>query len=190
MTSDKRGFWQRLWRAGPKLLLGLPLGALLAFGIGATAVAGFNATMHYTNTNEFCYACHIGMDTIVEEYQASAHYQNASGVVATCADCHVPQQLLPKLWVKIKATKDVYHTLAGTYNLDNFEEHRAELAMSARNALLVRNSAECKSCHNPDTWLTELQSDAAAGAHGGAFFQEGGANCVICHLGTAHNRPR
>lgn len=190
MKTEKPGIWRRLWSPGPRMLLGLPLGAVLAFGIGVTAVAGFNVSMHYTNSNEFCYACHIVMDTIVEEYQASVHGQNRTGVVASCADCHVPQQLLPKLWVKIKATKDVYHTLAGTYTLENFETNRSELAASAREALLARNSAECKSCHLPQSWRTELQSAAAAGAHSGGFFIESGANCVSCHLGTAHNRPR
>jgi len=190
MSAPKPSWWQRLWRAGPGWLLGVPLGGVLAFGIGAATVAGFNAGMHYTNSNEFCYACHIGMDTIVEEYQASSHGMNASGVVASCSDCHVPQQLLPKLWVKIKATKDIYHTIVGTYSLENFEEHRSALAMSARDALLVRNSAECKTCHSPDNWLLERQSSAAAGAHSGAFFAQSAGNCVSCHLGTAHNKPR
>ncbi|MEI8598838.1 NapC/NirT family cytochrome c [Vibrio sp. M60_M31a] len=53
--------------------------------------------MNYSSTGGFCFGCHIGMDAIVEEYQASIHYNNSKGVIAaTCSDCHVRESLFPK----------------------------------------------------------------------------------------------
>lgn len=95
-----------LWRKpNRKWMLGIPIGGLLAFILGGAAVSVFHFGMDYTNRNEFCYSCHIGMDTIVEEYQASPHFKNAQGVVAaTCSDCHVPREFFAKIALKIGAT--------------------------------------------------------------------------------------
>lgn len=38
----------------------------------------------------------------------SAHYNNRSGVRATCPDCHVPHEFGPKMLRKIKASKELY----------------------------------------------------------------------------------
>lgn len=66
-----------LWRKpNRKWMLGIPIGGLLAFILGGAAISVFHFGMDYTNSNEFCYSCHIGMDTIVEEYQASPHFKS------------------------------------------------------------------------------------------------------------------
>jgi len=55
----------------------------------------FETTLHLSSTYKFCFSCHKGMDTIVEEYQASGHFNNSTEVPSTCADCHVPQEFSP-----------------------------------------------------------------------------------------------
>jgi cytochrome c-type protein NapC len=44
----------------------------------------------------------------------SVHYKNASGVRATCADCHVPKEWTPKLIRKIQASNEIYHKVIGS----------------------------------------------------------------------------
>ncbi len=39
----------------------------------------------------------------------SVHYNNRSGVRATCPDCHVPHEFVPKMIRKLKkASKELY----------------------------------------------------------------------------------
>ena len=188
--SESQGFWRKLWRSPRRrYLLGIPLGGFLMFALGAVALGAFNGIIHYTNTNEFCYGCHIGMDTIVEEYHASVHFDNPTGVEATCADCHVPKAFFPKMWVKVKATKDIYHQLVGTINLENFEENRLRLAEPIWAKMKANDSRECRSCHDPKRWNLELQPKRAQNHHSQERWEERGETCIDCHYGIAHKKP-
>lgn len=191
MKDDSNpGFWSRLWvPIKSKWLLGIPIGGLIAFVVGIIAVGAFNQAMHFTNVNQFCYGCHIGMDTIVEEYEQSVHFNNNKGIQASCSDCHVPKEFLPKMLVKIKATKDIYHMLAGTITLDNFEEKRNELAETVWQSMQARNSQECKTCHDPDQWNLSLQPLRAQIKHNQDNWLKESESCIDCHQGIAHNRP-
>ena len=178
------------WRPGPKWLIGLPIGGVLMVAVGAFLTMGFNGAMHATNSNQFCYGCHIGMDTVVEEYKESVHVFNDLGIVATCADCHVPKEFFPKLGVKVAATKDIYHKLAGTITLENFEQKRGPLAQKVRDDMKARDSKECRNCHNADVWDLERQSEKAVQNHDQESWAEKDKTCVSCHIGVAHKKPR
>lgn len=189
MNNEKQTWWQKLWvPTASKWLIGIPIGGFLAIALGALALGSFHGAMHATNTNTFCYSCHIGMDTIVEEYQASRHFDNASGVQATCADCHVPKEFLPKMWTKVRATKDIYHKLAGTITLENFEEKRLGLAEHVWDSMISRDSQECRNCHQADKWNTDKQSTRARNHHLDELVK-GEKTCVECHIGVAHKKP-
>ena len=87
------------------------------FLLGMAALGTINTIFHYTNEMSFCTACH-SMKVNLEEYKNTIHFNNRTGVQATCADCHVPKEFLPKLGAKIMAAKDVYHWLLGTIEPD------------------------------------------------------------------------
>ena len=54
-SASPESRWQRLWRRPrSRWLLGIPAGGFLLFGIGIFAWAGFDATLHYTNSFGFC----------------------------------------------------------------------------------------------------------------------------------------
>lgn len=181
--------WQRLWsRPRSRWLLGIPIGGFLALALGAGALVGFNGVMHYTNSNEFCYLCHVGMDTVVEEYQASAHFKNSLGFVASCSDCHVPQEFIPKMVTKILAAEDVYVQMTGAITLDNFEQHRPALAAEVLEIMRRRDSRECRNCHTPARMDLQQQSRNAARRH--QTMAERGQTCVDCHDGIAHKLPQ
>ncbi|MGR5067354.1 MULTISPECIES: NapC/NirT family cytochrome c [Vibrio] len=179
-----------LWRKpNKKWMLGVPIGGILAFVIGVGAVMSFHVGMQYTNSNAFCYRCHIGMDTIVEEYQQSSHFNNAKGVVAaTCSDCHVPREFLAKLGLKIRATADIYHKLMGDITLENFEEeHRPRLAEVVTAEYVGNKSKQCRYCHSIERMDFEKQSRTVARRH--EMMESRNQSCIDCHAGIAHKLP-
>ncbi|QXO18600.1 MULTISPECIES: NapC/NirT family cytochrome c [Vibrio] len=173
-----------------KWLLGIPLGGMLAFILGALSLGAYHGVMDYTNNNAFCFSCHIGMDTIVEEYQQSVHFNNTKGVIAaTCADCHVPRELIPKLIVKITASADVIHKLTGDIRLDNFEtEHRPRLAKHVTQQFIDNKSKQCRYCHQIERMELENQARTTARRH--QMMEERGQSCIDCHAGIAHKLPQ
>ncbi len=93
------------------------LAPLLIFLAGAAALGGVNVFFAATNEMAFCTSCH-SMKVNLEEYRHTVHYNNQSGVQATCSDCHVPKQFIPKVEAKIIAAKDVFHWVLGTIEPD------------------------------------------------------------------------
>ncbi|ADC62034.1 NapC/NirT family cytochrome c [Allochromatium vinosum] len=165
--------------------------SLLALGLmfvgGIVFVWAVDFGIKTTNTLEFCTSCHT-MQTNFEEYKESLHYKNTSGVQATCADCHVPKELGPKLVTKIVAAKDVYHEVMGTIDTpEKFEARRWYLANLVWKRLEASDSRECRSCHDyADMDLSE-QSRSARSRHSAA--QDKGQTCIECHKGVAHHEP-
>ncbi|WP_371375137.1 NapC/NirT family cytochrome c [Thalassotalea aquiviva] len=183
--------WKSLWTPSHKwYLLWLPAGAFVAILVGVIGTIAFNTVIHATNSNAFCYSCHVGMDTIVEEYQASSHYDQRHGVVkAECHDCHVPKEFFPKMVVKVTAMKDIYHKLVGTVNLDNFESLRGHQAEAVWQVYRENDSKFCRNCHNVETWDLSLQEKRARKKHDPQRWQERGETCIDCHSGIAHKLP-
>ena len=108
--SDSNSWWQSFWKQkSSRWLLFLPTGAIVVFIAGIFSVHAYDFVFEVSNRNEVCYGCHIGMDTIVEEYEASVHFQNNLGIQAQCADCHVPKEFYPKLKTKILAPVSYTH---------------------------------------------------------------------------------
>lgn len=173
-----------------KWMLGVPIGGVMAFILGMAFLGTYHGVMDYTNKNEFCFSCHIGMDTIVEEYQQSLHFKNTQGVIAaSCSDCHVPRELVPKVILKIGATADIFHKLRGTITLDNFEaEHRPRLAQKVTQEFIENKSKQCRYCHQVERMDFELQGRTTARRH--QMMEERGQSCIDCHAGIAHQLPR
>ena len=95
---EKDSFWSRVWRR-PKSRwrLGIPPGGLVMFILGILFWGGFNWTLEMSNTETFCISCHEMRAFVYPEYQETIHYSNRTGVRASCPDCHVPHDYVPKL---------------------------------------------------------------------------------------------
>ena len=127
----REGFVKRIWNFLWKPSARFPFAGLLIFGFvgGILFWGGFNWVLELTNTESFCISCHEMRNTPYEELKGTIHWQNRSGVRATCPDCHVPHEWVPKIIAKIKATKDLYHHFMGTYPTEEaFEAHRMVFA--------------------------------------------------------------
>ena len=160
---------------------------ILVFFAGAIGFAGFNSILAYTNTMEFCVSCH-SMTVNLEEYKETAHYKNASGVQANCADCHVPRPWVYKVIRKIQASKEVYGKVTGLIDTkEKFEAHRWEMANRVWDQMKATDSRECRNCHDFANMDLDEQDRSGRKKHSRAI--DKGQTCIDCHKGIAHEYP-
>ena len=161
---------------------------LVAFVLGILFWGGFNWAMEMTNTEDFCISCHEMRDNVYAEYVNTVHYNNRTGVRATCPDCHVPKEWIYKVKRKIQATNELYHKALGSIDTrEKFEAKRLQLARNVWTAMKETDSRECRNCHDFDS-----MDYVAQGRRGRKEHQEGfakGMTCIDCHKGIAHELP-
>lgn len=179
--------WNRFW--GPAGAVSLGVLTIGGFVGGIIFWGGFNTAMEATNEMEFCISCHEMRDNVYVEYKESPHYLNASGVGATCADCHVPKEWVPKVIRKIQATQELYgHFVTKVIDTpEKFEAHRAKMAQSVWATMKANDSLECRNCHAAEHMDFKLQSPKAAEMMQAGFKR--GDTCIDCHKGIAHKLP-
>jgi len=159
-----------------------------AFAAGIIFWGGFNTAMEWTNREAFCISCHEMEENVFVEYRNTIHYQNRTGVRATCPDCHVPKEWGPKMWRKIQASNEVLHKVLGTINTpEKFNAKRAVLAQHEWDRMKRNDSQECRNCHNFTYMDYAEQNSRAATRHQVAF--TAGQTCIDCHKGIAHTLP-
>lgn len=178
--SKIKGFFSR------KTIFGTTVaGAMLFVVVGIVLWGGFNTALEVTNTQTFCISCHEMQENVYAEYQGTAHDTNASGVRATCPDCHVPRPWFYKVARKIRATGELYHWLAGTVDTpEKFDQHRLTLAKRVWQGMKETDSRECRNCHAFETMDLVKQEQRARQQHLNAM--ELGNTCIDCHKGIAH----
>ncbi|WP_039046176.1 cytochrome c-type protein NapC [Plesiomonas shigelloides] len=187
--GKKPGLLRRLWhwwRRPSRLALGTLL--IIGFIAGVLFWGGFNTGMEMANTESFCISCHEMKDNVYEEYMETIHYSNRSGVRATCPDCHVPHEFVPKMVRKIKASKELYAKALGLIDTpQKFEAHRLQMAQNEWARMKANNSQECRNCHNFDSMDLSVQKTVASKMHAQAM--DAGKTCIDCHKGIAHKLP-
>ncbi|MCU7918973.1 MAG: NapC/NirT family cytochrome c [Candidatus Thiodiazotropha sp. (ex Epidulcina cf. delphinae)] len=157
------------------------------FIVGVIFAGLFNMGMSYTNEMAFCTSCH-SMKVNLEEYKETVHYKNASGVQATCADCHVPKPFISKMIAKVMAAKDVYHEIMGTIDTkEKYEAHRWDMASRVWEKMRASDSRECRACHEFTNMDLSEQDRNARKRHPKAMDE--GKACIDCHKGIAHEEP-
>ena len=164
---------------------------LLAGGFVAGILfwGGFNTALEMTNREEFCISCHEMKDNVYAEYKNTIHYQNRTGVRATCPDCHVPKDWGPKMVRKIQASNEVLHKVLGTIDTpEKFEAKRHELAQHEWDRMKRTDSRECRNCHNFSYMDYAEQNKRSSTTHQQAFNE--GKTCIDCHKGIAHKLPQ
>lgn len=182
------------WFTQPNVVMGQ--GVLLLLGVAAGIVfwGGFNTAMEATNTMAFCTSCHEMRDTVYQEYKNSVHYKNASGVRATCSDCHVPHAWGPKMIRKVQASNELLHKFLGSIDTpEKFEAKRLELATHVWKKMKATDSRECRNCHSFDAMSFEHQRQRSREkmepVANGSNLSEG-STCIDCHKGIAHKLPK
>lgn len=186
ISSVIKEFWTILRR--PPATISLGLLSLGGFATGIIFWGGFNTALEVTNTEEFCVSCHEMRDNVYQELQQTVHWENRTGVRATCPDCHVPHEWTNKIARKMQASKEVWGAVFGTINTrEKFLMKREELARHEWARLEANNSLECRNCHDYDSMDWDKMSDEAV------FYMRPAAElntgCIQCHKGIAHELP-
>jgi len=180
MTEErKKGFLRRY----------SPLTVLILGGIlGVIFWGGFNTAMEATNREAFCISCHEMYENVYLEYQNTIHYNNRTGVRATCPDCHVPKDWVHKFVRKIQASNELYHKALGSIDTpEKFEAKRLELARHVWAAMKSTDSRECRNCHEFGSMDYTKQGRRGMAQHIRAADE--GLTCIDCHKGIAHSLP-
>ena len=185
---SKPGLWQRLRRpsAGSSVLT-----LLLFGGVGGVIFwGGFNTVVEATNTETFCIGCHEMRENVYKEYSENTiHYTNRTGVRATCPDCHVPKEWVPKMMRKIQATRELYGKAVGSIDTrEKFEAKRLHLAEREWARMKGNDSLECRNCHTLKSMDGEKQKPRAKRSHELAV--KNNETCIDCHKGIAHHKPK
>jgi cytochrome c nitrite reductase small subunit len=131
----------------------------------------------FTSSVDFCTVnCHE-MGSSFREWQTSTHYDNDTGVVAECADCHLPTGFVPKIKAKIYfGIRDtVSHYFGDPENLD-----RKLLAESAAESI---TNDSCQKCHK-NLFPSGLPRGGRLAHSRMAEGEEG--RCVKCHRQMVH----
>lgn len=177
------GFWH-WFRTPSHLAVGTII--TLAFIGGILSWVGFNYGLEKTNTEQFCADCHS--NDAYPEYLHSVHYQTRTGVGASCPDCHVPHEFLPKMKRKIIAAKEVYAHITGEVDtLEKFNAHRLKMAENEWARMKDNDSQECRNCHKVERMDFNEQRSVAAKMH--KKMKTEGKTCIDCHKGIAHQLP-
>jgi cytochrome c-type protein NapC len=160
---------------------------LTIFFIGGIGFAALDSAMTYTSRMEFCVSCH-SMKTNYAEYKKTLHYKNASGVRASCADCHVPDAFFPKVHSKLFALRDVVYEWIGTIDSEEkFEAKRWQMASRVWARMRANDSRECRSCHEYRFMEFDQQGERAGKKHSRTDMR--GKTCIDCHSGLVHEEP-
>ena len=172
-------------------MLGIPVGGFLLILVGAFGWAGFETTLHYTNSLTFCTSCHEMSDNMQAEYERSPHYKNAAGVRAICSDCHVPRAFFPKMGAKLAATMNELPkwAMGSLRPPEKFAAARLEMAREVRAKMKATDSRECKNCHSLEAMDREAQDGSAGKKHDRERMLARGETCVDCHTGIGHDLP-
>ena len=181
METNKKGFVGRIRAMGWGFAAMLFIGGILFWG-------AFNTAMEWTNREEFCISCHEMRDNVYTEYRNTVHYQNRTGVRATCPDCHVPKEWTHKIIRKIQASNEVWHHLLGSIDTpEKYNAKRAQLASNEWARMKRTDSRECRNCHHFE-FMDFSEQNSRSGRHHQAGLTSG-MTCIDCHKGVAHTLP-
>jgi len=169
-----------LRRINPRTALLLAIG----FACALILLALSGVALHYSSTTSFCMSCHEMRVVGEQGWMFGKHYDNPSGVVAECRDCHIPPGLVAHLWVNARCgTKNLWVHFFG--QSDPMKIDWEEMAKSARNNI---KDASCLRCHaNLEPSGTTIE---ARSAHRKYKQQRGTRRCLDCHRGQFHGRFR
>ena len=168
-------------RSNKKAIL-LFLGGLVV-GFAAMIVANY----YWVNSSkdESCMSCHYHTDAD-DMWRKSVHYNNESGTIVGCAECHLPPQgSLHYAWAKASTgVKDVW-----SYWTKDKEEIDWESKGDLEYARTIVFNESCEACHT--NLLPKGVSDEAIIAH--LYYEENrdklSLQCIDCHLDAGHYNP-
>jgi formylglycine-generating enzyme len=153
---------------------------LLGFILGATFIILSSKAIKYTSTDEFCMSCHVHPHA-EDAWRLSTHYDNQSGIIVHCVQCHLPP---PGTFNYLKAkavtgARDVYAMVFKDTDKINWEAKR-QLSAAVKHTF----QESCQSCHQ-NLFPRQLSEE---GMHAHLYYSNNQEqlNCLNCHLHVGH----
>ena len=141
-----------------------------------------NKVSDFTSTDEYCMSCHIHPQA-EQSWRLSTHYNNSSGVVVHCIECHLPPKGHGHLYAKAKhGFKDIYGMLFKDSADFDWEE-----ASKLENAKGFVYNQSCIGCHQ--NLFPVTLSPEGDDAHLYYLANEEDLECINCHLHVGHYDP-
>jgi sulfatase modifying factor 1 len=154
---------------------------LFIFGlfIGFVLVLSGNRAIKMTSTDVFCESCHVHPH-VTSSWKSSTHYDNKSGVVVHCIECHLPPGGTQHLTEKARlGLKDIYGKLFKDISEINWEEKsKPEFAKN------FTYKDACLRCHENLFPLTLSKEGDEAHLYYSQIPDK--LRCINCHLYVGH----
>lgn len=163
-------FLRVLWKTvKSKLFLGFCLGVLVFFL--------FFKSIEYTSTDQFCESCHVHPHVTVS-WKKSTHFDNKSGVVVHCVECHLPPKGISYYTEKARlGIQDIYGKL---FKVEFNWEEKSRL----EHAIKFTYKSACLKCHQNLFPLQLTKKGEEAHLH---YSQNPETiRCLNCHLFVGH----
>lgn len=158
-----------------KKYLLLITGFLAAIVILATG----KVVVDYTSTDSYCMSCHVHPMSD-QSWKFSTHFNNPSGSVTHCSDCHLPPKGEGYLLAKAKhGAVDLYGYLFKDSNEINWAAKN--LVENAKGFVYEKSCLECHQNLFPVSLSVE-------GSNAHLFYSNGteSLRCINCHLNVGH----
>jgi len=152
---------------------------IIIFFLGIATVFFINRVLDYTSSNAFCGACHVHPQA-TNSWRLSTHYDNKSGMVVPCVDCHLPPGGTAYLRAKIvTGLRDVYGTIFKDVSKINWD-----LKSTREYASGHVYKASCIACHS--NLFPRTLSKKGEDAH--LYYDQRAEQlrCINCHLEVGH----
>lgn len=152
----------------------------LAFLAGVVFVILSSKVIKYTSTDAFCMSCHVHPHA-EDAWRLSTHYDNKSGIIVHCVQCHLPPPgTVRYLTAKaVTGARDVYGFIFKDPEQINWEAKR-QLSQAVKHTY----EESCKQCHQ-NLFPMQLSEEGML-AHLYYADNEEELNCLNCHLHVGH----
>jgi formylglycine-generating enzyme required for sulfatase activity/nitrate/TMAO reductase-like tetraheme cytochrome c subunit len=141
-------------------------------------VAGGKA-VSYTSSDKYCMSCHVH-PVPEQNWKLSTHYNNKSGTIVHCVECHLEPKGHGYLYSKAKhGFKDLYGYLFKDSASINWEEEK--LLEKAKKFVYEKSCLECHQNLFPVTLSVDGNN-----AHLFYTTSKDPLNCINCHLNVGH----
>lgn len=130
----------------------------------------------FTSSDKFCMGCHE-MQRLYDGWRNSSHFDNDVGIVATCADCHLPTDTASK--IKVKLVRGVKDTMVHYFGRPN-DLNPMLMAENSRRGI---GNDSCQMCHK-NLYPPSLTKGGLL-AHR-SLEKDRDIRCVSCHQRFVH----
>lgn len=157
----------------------LAVGLLTGMVLAAIGIYLVGIGMKRTSTNDYCASCHVHPQAI-SSWKKGPHYQNTSGVVTNCVQCHLPPEGVDHFVEKSKAgLRDLY-----AFYFTDVSQIDWEALSTLENAANYTFDSACTSCHQELFPIELNEKGVDAHLHYQKNLEE--LKCINCHLKTGH----